>query len=437
MNNSRVFYARVLRIVGALMIGLVMIICAPASVPRMFGYKVYQIVSGSMEPAISVGSAIYVKKCAAEELKIGDVVAFNMEDFVIAHRIVSFDEATGEVYTKGDANEEKDMNPITCEQIIGKVYCSVPYIGSIMAVYASGMGRIYAFCFLIAGLMFQLVAGNITGKKEKDPETEVSAGESRHSSKKKKRLYLQLKIIALLILVAFLLIVAAIAVVLFQYKEADKVYKEAEQNYAKRVEVQEKKDFTRCPIEVDFDELQAINSEIIGWIYCEDTPINYPICHTTDDEYYLTHAYDKTETKNGAIFLETENDSAFSEANSILYGHHMKNGSMFASLAKWSEQSYFDSHSYMWLLTPEVTYRIDLFAGYGTDANSDTYTVFRNYGQQMSDYLENVIVQSDVESDVDISDETSHFVVMSTCEYSYENARYVLHGKLVPIERFE
>lgn len=436
-GKGRSIWSALLRITGILMIALVILSSAPASVPRIFGYQVYQIVSGSMEPAIPVGSAIYVKEYAGEALQSGDVIAFWVDDSVIAHRILQIDYDAQQVFTKGDANEAPDMNPVSFEQIIGKVEYSVPVIGTMMMLYAIPFGKICVFIFLMAGVLFQLLAGRLQNRNEKhrDELNEASAKVSPEKAAKRK-LYKQVKCVGLLLVVAFAAVIGCIGYYILGYIREDRRYKEAEAEYIKKVMTDSQEDAQLaadiCPIEVDFAALQEKNPEIIGWIYCYDSPINYPICQGKDDEYYLSHSYDKKDSKSGSIFLEAQNFCDFSDANSILYGHHMKNGSMFATLSCWAEQSYYEEHPYMWLLTPEHTYRIDIFSGYMTDATSDTYSVFRNYGGQMQAYLQQVVANSDFGTDVDVSDTESRFVVLSTCEYSSENARYVLHGKLVP-----
>lgn len=436
-GKGRSIWSALLRITSILMIALVILSSAPASVPRIFGYQVYQIVSGSMEPAIPVGSAIYVKEYAGEALQSGDVIAFWVDDSVIAHRILQIDYDAQQVFTKGDANEAPDMNPVSFEQIIGKVEYSVPVIGTMMMLYAIPFGKICVFIFLMAGVLFQLLAGRLQNRNEKhrDELNEASAKVSPEKAAKRK-LYKQVKCVGLLLVVALAAVIGCIGYYILGYIREDRRYKEAEAEYIKKVMTDSQEDAQLaadiCPIEVDFAALQEKNPEIIGWIYCYDSPINYPICQGKDDEYYLSHSYDKKESKSGSIFLEAQNFCDFSDANSILYGHHMKNGSMFATLSCWAEQSYYEEHPYMWLLTPEHTYRIDIFSGYMTDATSDTYSVFRNYGGQMQAYLQQVVANSDFGTDVDVSDTESRFVVLSTCEYSSENARYVLHGKVVP-----
>lgn len=186
-----------------------------------------------------------------------------------------------------------------------------------------------------------------------------------------------------------------------------------------------------CPIAVDFDALLAENKDIAGWLYCEGTNINYPVVQGKDNDYYLHHAYDGKESRAGALFVDAENRPQFADSNTIIYGHHMKNGSMFAHLADFADQEYFDTHSVMWLLTPEQTYKVELLGGYLTTAGSDSYTIFAGECEEFNDYLERATAASDVQAETQTPPD-GRYVMFSTCEYDFKDARYVLHGRLLP-----
>lgn len=187
-----------------------------------------------------------------------------------------------------------------------------------------------------------------------------------------------------------------------------------------------------CPITVNFDALLAENEDIAGWLYCEDTKIHYPVVQGKDNDYYLHHGWDRKESRAGALFVDAENRTGFADSNTIIYGHHMRNGSMFAHLGDFAKQEYFDAHPVMWLLTPERTYRVELIGGYLTSADSDSYTIFTGPCAELEQYLEVAAAASDVRSDVE-TPKDGRYVMFSTCEYDFEDARYVLHGRLVPV----
>ena len=106
---------------------------------------------------------------------------------------------------------------------------------------------------------------------------------------------------------------------------------------------------------VDFDALRETGPDIIGWLTLPDTAINYPVTQADDNEYYLHHLYDGTYNKTGCLFADYENQEDFSDRNTIIYGHNMRDGSMFATLNEYDEQSYFDGHPKMYLVTPGLS----------------------------------------------------------------------------------
>ena len=115
-----------------------------------------------------------------------------------------------------------------------------------------------------------------------------------------------------------------------------------------------------APIKVDFDLLRAQNEDVIAWIYCPDTPINYPIVQSSNNEHYLRRLLDGSYNISGTLFMDFRNSADFSDWNSIIYGHNIKNDSMFGTLPLYEEQSYFDEHPVMYLLTPEKDYKINI-----------------------------------------------------------------------------
>lgn len=240
--------------------------------------------------------------------------------------------------------------------------------------------------------------------------------------------------ILVILLAVFLYSVVRLLLYYMEYRQEDAQYEAAAESYIQELPAAGPADQTGkkvCPIEVDFDALAAENEDVAGWLYCEDTNINYPVMQGEDNDYYLHHSYNGEESRAGAIFVDAGNSPHFADSNTIIYGHHMKNGSMFAHLADWADQAYFESHSEMWLLTPEGNYRIELFGGYLTPAGSDSYTIFTGACQEFEDYLGKAAGASDVQTGAALPGD-GRYVMLSTCEYDYKDARYVLHGRLVP-----
>ena len=184
--------------------------------------------------------------------------------------------------------------------------------------------------------------------------------------------------------------------------------------------------------EINFKALRKVNPDIVGWIYSPDTTINYPVVQGEDNSYYLKHLADGTENRNGCPFVDVGNSSDFSDENSIIYGHHMQNGTMFAGVSWYSDQRYYDEHPVMYLLTPDTAYQIELFSGYTTAMDSSAYMQTFVSKREYTDWLIEVAGRSDFLANMEISAK-DRVITLSTCAYSFENARYVVHGKLVEI----
>ena len=180
-------------------------------------------------------------------------------------------------------------------------------------------------------------------------------------------------------------------------------------------------------IEVDFAAMAELSDDIVAWIYCPNTQINYPIVQGYDNDYYLYRLLDGTWNANGTIFMDYRNEDDFSDYNTMIYGHHMKTGAMFADLMKYKSQSYYEEHPYMYIYTPEQNYRLDLFAGTVVDCIADIYSY-----EPSSAVLNDCISRSTFDATLDYP--ANRIVTQSTCTYEYDDARYVVLGDLVPID---
>lgn len=180
-------------------------------------------------------------------------------------------------------------------------------------------------------------------------------------------------------------------------------------------------------ISIDFEQLMAKYPDVVGWLYCEGTPINYPVMQSDDNDYYLRRLPDGTYNTAGSLFADYRCGEMGETNNYIIYGHNMKNGTMFSSLTKYKSQSYYDEHPVLYLFTPEAEYRIELIAGFVSKPTGEVYNTKQSY-EQILEYSS----LSTFASDVALSD-TDMFITLSTCSYEYENARYVVIGKITPI----
>lgn len=183
-------------------------------------------------------------------------------------------------------------------------------------------------------------------------------------------------------------------------------------------------------VEVDFGALKAINKDAVAWLYCPNTPIDYPVMKADDYSYYLTHLPDGTLNANGALFIDYNCASDFSDPLTVIYGHHMQSGMMFGSINGYKSQGYFDEHPFMYLYTEQGNYRVELIYGCVIGEGQWRERAFM-YSANRASLLAYATQNSTFESPVSYA-EKDRVVVMSTCSYEFNDARYIVIGILRP-----
>ena len=222
-----------------------------------------------------------------------------------------------------------------------------------------------------------------------------------------------------------------------EYEEGTSSYTDIEQ-YVSRQDPEddqnEEQDETRSGEEpetnwpsVDLAALAEINPDIVAWIYIEDAEINYPVVQGPDNQYYLKHLFSGEWNSLGCIFLDTRNASDFSDPNSIVYGHHMKNGTMFSGLTEYKKQEFYNTHPTILIMTPEQNYRIEVFAGYVANVKDNAWKVDFGADTVFEDWQKSVKERSCFESEITPA-ATDRIVTLSTCSYEFDYARFVLFG---------
>ncbi len=179
IKKGGMFIPALCNVIGTLILIGVIIITVPLALPRLLGYEVYYVESGSMEPTLPVGSVVYVGYIEPREAEIDDIVAFHYDGTVVTHRVVQNHYFSEELITKGDANETQDINPVSYNQFIGRVKYHIPYIGPIMMVAASEIGKIYLMVLAFCGVMFNILAGRMRRRAEEKFREEVERWERR------------------------------------------------------------------------------------------------------------------------------------------------------------------------------------------------------------------------------------------------------------------
>ena len=137
--------------------------------------------------------------------------------------------------------------------------------------------------------------------------------------------------------------------------------------------------------------------------------------------------FDKTANRSGCIFLDKENDPLFTDRHSIIYGHNMKDGTMFSKLEEYKNQSFYDTHPNFWLLLPNRSIEVKIFSGYVVPEQDDTWKMTFETDGEFNSWLENIKKRSCFDSE-SMPDSLDKVITLSTCSYEYDDARFVLMG---------
>ena len=267
----------------------------------------------------------------------------------------------------------------------------------------------------------------------------------------KKSLKILLIAVCFVFFIVFLISGYKVYTIMHEYKVAENMYNSLNDQFvttpppsapkpqaqeSAQVETPEEPKKPNSPINVDFDLLLQQWPDVKGWLYSEGTVINYPIAQDprdTDNEKYLYNFLDGTYNGSGTLFIDYRCAGDFSGYTTIVYGHHMNDGSMLASVTKYADQEYYNEHPSMYLNTPGQNYRLDVFSAYITDPDGSTYTFSFNSKDSYASYLDSVTRWSYIDTGVEVTAD-DRIVIFSTCTYEYENARFVALAKLVPLE---
>ena len=196
----------------------------------------------------------------------------------------------------------------------------------------------------------------------------------------------------------------------------------------------EEENSTEIPFEAE-EKLKEQTQELctnidnsIGWINVPETKINYPVMYSGDNDFYLHRSVDGSCLRVGSIFLDYRCNSDFTSRINVLYGHNMSDGSMFADVMKFIDSSYFDSHNYGWLSTPNAVYKIDFFSV----SQPENYDDFYDVNSDVNLWLYDLRANSFIWRNIGIS-EDDQFISLSTCTNSEGSSRTVLTGRILEV----
>lgn len=189
---------------------------------------------------------------------------------------------------------------------------------------------------------------------------------------------------------------------------------------------------------VDFDKLLEMNADVVGWIRFEEPEeINYPVVQGKDNKKYLTKTFEANSNKLGTLFVDYRNPGDFTGSNTFIYGHNMKNGSMFARLLKYKDPSYYKEHPYFYIYTPDgkvSTYQI--FSAGVVGAASDSYQMEYASEEAFQNYIDYICQKSAYATGVEVTTKDK-IVSLSTCTNVRDDERFLVHGLKISEEMVE
>jgi len=186
--------------------------------------------------------------------------------------------------------------------------------------------------------------------------------------------------------------------------------------------------------QISLEALREVNPDVVGWILIPDTNINYPLMQGTDNDFYLNHTWDKKSNAVGSIYLEYQCSPELTDFNTLVYGHNMLNGSMFAQLHKYTNQTYWEEHPYVYLLTDAGVYRYEIFSAYKADVDSATYGLSFQQELTKAKFLLHGLNSSTIQTGV-YPERTDRILTLSTCSGAGYSNRWVVQArlKMIPI----
>ena len=185
----------------------------------------------------------------------------------------------------------------------------------------------------------------------------------------------------------------------------------------------------------DLLPLVRINPDTVGWLRIEDTRIDYPVVKGVDNAFYLDHGFDKAPNVAGAVFMDTRNIGDGSDRHTLVYGHRMRDGSMFRDLEKYGEADFYQTHREFELQTLHGTFRYRVFSAYVT--NTDFLFIKTRFEENEYDEFLTQIRDLNIHADMTaleaepLLDDQSRILTLATCSRTFEDARFVVHAVLL------
>ena len=186
---------------------------------------------------------------------------------------------------------------------------------------------------------------------------------------------------------------------------------------------------------IDLAALRQVNPDVVGWICIPNSKINYPLMQGEDNTFYLEHTWEGVKNPYGSIYVESRNSPDLTDFNTIVYGHNMLNGSMFAGLSNYAYQWYWTWNPYVYIVTDAGVFRYEIFSSYAAQVDSATYGLSFHQLQTRQDIIAHALENSQIDTGITPA-VTDRILTLSTCTGMGYESRRVVHAvlKMIPAE---
>lgn len=262
----------------------------------------------------------------------------------------------------------------------------------------------------------------------------------------KRKLYIALKILLVLMIIAG---ITAISLKTMDYRKGEQSYAQAvkEAGLSRWSEVSDKTPgempgqadvrepeeeietdlYALALSEMDLEALRQTNPDVVGWIAIPETDIFYPIVQTGDNTYYLNHTWQKTRSSVGAIFLEQYSSPELNDFNTLIYGHKMRDGSMFGVLSSYQNMDYWKEHPSVYLVDDKEVYRYDIFAAYEVGVREIIYRLDLEERELQQEFIRFSLEHSNIDTGI-VPEVSEKIVTLSTCTGRGHATRFVVQA---------
>ena len=269
------------------------------------------------------------------------------------------------------------------------------------------------------------------------PDTEPDEADAAFDAKEKKikRSKIINRIILIICACVFVFAAFKLVSILLEYKKGNDIYDNIEGNILEdkpvNITIGDDNQDVTVPFVYNHQALLNINPDGLGFLYVPSVDISLPIAQTTDNDFYLTHTFDKTYNGNGCLFVDYRITNKLKANHVLIYGHNMNSGAMFGSLSRYETPSFYqtEGNDVFYIYTEDVIRKYKIFTVYITDPISDTFTFNFSNLAGLREYAKNVQAQSLYNTGVDITN-TTQIVTFSTCTNNSKQ-RLIVSGTYV------